>query len=71
MVRRRSSRAWEALAAAALLNAGAVLVLDRVVPAMGRLSWPTAAAPAPPVPTAPSLTSAGLQGFGVTEYALT
>lgn len=65
MVRRRSSRAWEALAVAALLNAGAVLVLDRVVPALGRLDWPTVGRPAPPVPTAPTLTSAGLQGFGV------
>ena len=64
---RRRSRAWEALAAAALLNAGLVLVLDRVVVPTQRLrldvAWRTEAEPR--VPEAPVLTAWGLSGVGI------
>jgi TonB family protein len=60
---RRPRRAWEALAIAAAVNAGVVLVLDRIIVPAARLSF-VAARPEESLPIGPPLTSAGL-GVGV------
>ena len=63
---RRRGRAWEALAAAALLNAGLVLVLDRIVVPDQRMRLGLILPVREPVvPAAPALTAWGMSGVGV------
>ncbi|MBK9033440.1 MAG: TonB family protein [Myxococcales bacterium] len=63
---RRPSRVWEALAVAALANAGLVRVLDHVIVPAGRLPLtPVLASASPEVPAAPALTPSGMSGIGV------